>query len=151
MKTCYWGIGISQQPRVLSGHFGRQNGGHGIHEVVLPTHPQMCCWIFNYCDVCQCVDSYRLQIGNSTLGLIPVPLQVWSQIGTYLISLQRTMYSYRYVITSLHYASYFIEAEPLMEKTGEVVAKFLNKLLWRYRSCKIHITDQGRELFHSIT
>ena len=48
---------------------------------------------------------------------------------------------YRYNVTTVDYTGKIVEAEPLREKTGEAVAKCLYKLLGRYDSCDIDITE----------
>ena len=60
----------------------------------------------------------KLQKGQETLHPMPVPLEVWIQIGIDLLDSLKEIDGCKYIITALDYASKFAEAEPFKEKLG---------------------------------
>ena len=74
-----------------------------------------------------------------------------SHISIDFKGLLKEVEGYNDIVTAIDYTSKLVEAEPLKEKSGETVAKFLYKHLCTYGACDIHITYQGGELINSIT
>ena len=71
------------------------------------------------------------------------PLKVCSYISIGIIGPLKEIEGFKYFVIVVDYIIKFVEAEPLNEKTGEAVEKLLlHKLLCRYGSCDICITDQ---------
>ena len=112
MRVCHEGIGISLQSRVFSGHCGRNKTGCMVAaRWYLPHIFRYVADMVMYCDVCHCMNTYKLQMGYVTLNSIPVPLKVWSQIGIDLIGPLKEIYSYKYIVTTIDYTSTFSKAK----------------------------------------
>ena len=93
-----------QHPKVQGGHFGSDKTEATVVERwYFPNIFKHVAGSMKCCDVCHCINTYKLQKANKTLHLIPEPLRVWIQIGSGLIHLLIESDSYRHIVTAVYY------------------------------------------------
>ena len=71
--------------------------------------------IIKYCDVCQCVKTYKVQKCNETPHPILVPLKYGPILALIWIGSLKEIGTYRYIATAVEYTSMFVEVEQLID------------------------------------
>ena len=104
LKACNEVIDFSEYFRFLSGHFGNEKMAAMV-AVRLFFPPKFRCVtnIIKYCDMCQNINTYKLQEGNKTLHPIPIHLKVLIKNGTDFIGLLKEIESYKYIVEAILY------------------------------------------------
>ena len=103
------------------------------------------------CHKCQQVNFSFINKGKQELHNIPVPSQVFSQIGIDIMHMPESPDGHKYVITAIDYLTKYVEMRALKTKTAIEVANFIyEELICRYGCSDIHITDQGREFCNEV-
>ena len=103
------------------------------------------------CHKCQQVNFSFINKGKQELHNIPVPSQVFSQIGIDIMHMPESPDGHKYVITAIDYLTKYVEMRALKTKTAIEVANFIyEELICQYGCSDIHITDQGREFCNEV-
>lgn len=107
------------------------------------------CYISATCDECQTNNHLRKVPGE--LHPIPPPDESFTQFGMDLIGpFKETKNGNKYVIVLTDYLTKWPEAAPIPDKKATTIASFLVKVICRYSSIEVLITDQGREFCNKI-
>ena len=147
------GTGNSVEAKAMGGHFGRDKTCALINsKVYFPGSKDMVQQFINTFENCQHVKAgNKFEKGGDKLKSIPVPHEVWRQIGIDLITnLPRTPDGYNTLVTCIDYKSKWVESQPLKDKCAEGVARFMLDCITRHGCAKIHISDQGREFVNEV-
>ena len=153
IRECHEGTGNSIEARSLSGHFGRDKTSALLtSKVYFPNIKRKVTDFVNTCDACQRVKcGGKFEKGGDKLKSIPVPHEVWVQVGIDLVTnLPETPEGYNTLCTVIDYKSKWVESKPLKGKFAVGVAEFLFEIMCRHGVAKIHISDQGREFVNEV-
>ena len=77
------------------------------------------------CHKCQKVNFSFINKGKQELHNIPVPSQVFSQIGIDIMHMPESPDGHKYVITAIDYLTKYVEMQALKTKTAIEVANFI--------------------------
>ena len=101
------------------------------------------------CEECQA--NNHLRKAAAELHPIPPPDGSFKQFGMDLIGpFKETERGNRYVVVLTDYLTKWPEAEAIPDKKATTIAKFMIKIICRYASIEVIITDQGREFCNKI-
>lgn len=101
------------------------------------------------CDECQ--TNNHLRKVPSELHPVPPPDGSFRQFGMDLIGpFRETAKGNKYVVVLTDYLTKWPEAEAIPDKRASTVAEFLVKVVCRYASTEVIITDQGREFCNRV-
>lgn len=103
------------------------------------------------CNVCQCSSNKILKSATTELHNIPIPTEVFKQVGIDIAQLPESSDGYKYVVVLIDYFSKWTEARALKDKTANSIASFLFDCICRHGCMKIQINDQGREFVNEIS
>lgn len=150
IKLIHDGSDSSLEASALSSHHGRD----ATQRLVKKRYywPSISNDIRNYikkCDACQKINPATLKV-IPDLQSVPVPKQVFKQIGVDIMSLPEVD-SLKYVVVAIDYFSKWSEARALSDKSSESVARFLyDDVICRHGCPFFYITDQGREFTNKL-
>lgn len=150
IKLIHNGSESSLEASALSSHHGRD----ATQKLIKKRYywPSISNDIKNYiktCDACQKTNPATLKV-IPDLHSIPVPKQVFKQIGVDIMSLPEVD-NLKFIVVAIDYFSKWSEAKALPDKSAESVARFLyDDVICRHGCPLIHITDQGREFTNKL-
>ncbi|KAL5477308.1 hypothetical protein EMCRGX_G024090 [Ephydatia muelleri] len=149
-----------ERQRILNACHALPTGGHLGHDKTYNKVADRYHWKCMYkdieayirtCEACQKTNDVKFMKATAPLHPIPVPQEVWKQVGIDLIGpLKKSRSGNRYIITLVDYFSKWPEAAAIPSKEAKEVAFFLFKMICRYGCIKIVISDQGREFVNNI-
>ena len=103
------------------------------------------------CDRCQ-RNAPQLKMAAMELQPIAATPKVWYLVGMDLIGpFKKTTEGYQYVLTMTDYFTKYVEAVPIIDKSGISVARGIYKIYCR-QGAPVHIiTDQGKEFVNQVS
>ncbi len=175
LKAAHEGHGKSIQAKALASHWGRDKTLRNLIDAGV--------YWFNMnkdlraylrtCANCQKADT-KFPKAKGILHSVPIPTQVWSQVGIDLCKLVPSKEGYTGIIVVADYFSKWLEAKPFTRPNAEEVAMFLFELMcrqvsffflheeqgWcilypgvyfrRHGCVNVQINDQGREFCNEV-
>ena len=147
MKAFHETISMSEESRVLAGHFGRNKMEKEMIMVRWYFQNIVKCAseIIKCCEVCWHMNIYKLQKDNERVH----PTESFFPGYGVRLALIWLVHWKKSSVSAKHYTSKVVEAESY--NTDKAVAKWIYILLRQYGSGDIHITDQGWKLVNSVT
>ncbi|KAL5479238.1 hypothetical protein EMCRGX_G022734 [Ephydatia muelleri] len=149
-----------ERQRILNACHALPTGGHLGRDKTYNKVADRYHWKYMYkdieayiwtCEVCHKTNDVKFMKATAPLHPIPVPQEVWKQVGIDLIGpFKKSRSRNRYIITLVDYFSKWPEAAAIPSKEAKEVAFFLFKMICRYGCTKIVISDQGREFVNNI-